>query len=49
MEVPPLVAAPLIPDGGVHVHVIVAPVVDELKVTAVVAVVEQMVWLGNEN
>jgi hypothetical protein len=49
MEVPPLVAAPLIPDGGEHVQVIVAPVVDEVKATALVAVFEQTVWSGNEN
>jgi hypothetical protein len=43
MEVPPLVAAPLIPEGGVQVQAIVEPVVVEVKVTAVVEVFEQMV------
>jgi hypothetical protein len=49
IEVPPVVAAPLIPEGGVQVQAIVEPVVVEVIVTAVVEVFEQMVWSGNEN
>ena len=49
MVVVPELAAPVIPLGTVAVHEILAPDVEEPKLTAVVEEPEQTDWFGCEN
>ena len=49
MLVLPFKTAPVIPPGGVQFQDIVAPVVGDVTVTAVVGMPEQTVWSDAEN